>query len=195
LAMCQLTPGNAEWIFTKIKSKTTESEPIASHSTIYNETITTHTAKSKTIVPCWSETFAPHSLFQTKTIGPCSTRQSETIKTCSTNHIKQNKSSPTFLLVIASVKNNNALSFGDKSSRTFKLVVASIKNKDSKGPTNDSPAKQRPVPNNDPAITYQSFLQSLHLPEIATVIEDLVCDNSLSHPNTSFKLIVDSEGA
>jgi hypothetical protein len=37
-------------------------------------------------------------------------------------------------LVVASILNNNALSFDDKSSTTFKLVVASIKNEDSKGP-------------------------------------------------------------
>jgi hypothetical protein len=55
-------------------------------------------------------------------------------------------------LVVASISNNNALSFDDKSSAMFKLVVASVTNEFSKGPTNDSPAKQHPVPNDNPAI-------------------------------------------
>ena len=79
----------------------------------------------------------------------------------STNQINQDKSSVMFKLVVASVLNNNALSFNDKSSSTFKLVVAFITNKFSKGPRNDSPAKQRPVSNEDPAI--ESSLQ-LHFP-------------------------------
>ncbi len=70
----------------------------------------------------------------------------------STNQINQDKSSATFKLVVASVSNNNALSFNDKSSSTFKLVVASVTNEFSKGPTIDSPAKQCPVPNDNPAI-------------------------------------------
>jgi hypothetical protein len=42
----------------------------------------------------------------------------------------------------------------------FKLVVVSVTNKFSKGPTNDSPAKQHPVSNDDPEI--ESSLQ-LHV--------------------------------
>jgi hypothetical protein len=64
-------------------------------------------------------------------------------------------------VVVASVLNNNALPFGDKASTKFKRVVASVKNKDSKGPTNDSPAKQHPDPNNNPAIMmgyYANFM-------------------------------------
>jgi hypothetical protein len=64
-------------------------------------------------------------------------------------------------LVVASVSNNNALSFNDKSSATFKLVVVSVTNKFSKGPTNDSRANQRPVSNDDPTI--ENSLQ-LHIP-------------------------------
>jgi hypothetical protein len=74
-------------------------------------------------------------------------------------------------LVAASVSNNNALSFNDKSSSTFKLVVASVTNEFSKGPTIDSPAKQRPVPNDDPAI--ESSLQ-LCLPMIIASIQQLI---------------------
>ena len=62
------------------------------------------------------------------------------------------KPSSIFQLVVASVSNNNALSFGDKSTTASKLVVASVKNEDSNGQTNDSPAKQCPVPKDDPAI-------------------------------------------
>jgi hypothetical protein len=83
-------------------------------------------------------------------------------------------------LVVASLLNNNALSFGDKSSTTFKLVVASIKNKDSKGPTNGIPAKQRPDPKDDPA--FESSLR-LYTAPIATFIWHEAFDNSLSrHP-------------
>jgi hypothetical protein len=70
----------------------------------------------------------------------------------STNQFNQDKSSATFKLVVASVSNNNALSFNDKSSSTFKLVVVSVINKFSNGPTNDTPAKQHPVSNDVPAI-------------------------------------------
>jgi hypothetical protein len=45
------------------------------------------------------------------------------------------------------------------------LVVVSVTNKFSKGPTNDSPAKQRPVSNDDPAI--ESSLQ-LYVPMTLT---------------------------
>jgi hypothetical protein len=51
------------------------------------------------------------------------------------SYIKQDKFTSIFQLVVASVLNNNALSFGDKSTTTFKLVVASVKNTDSKGLT------------------------------------------------------------
>jgi hypothetical protein len=44
-----------------------------------------------------------------------------------------------------------ASSFDGKSSAMFKLVVASVRNEDFKGQMNDSPAKQRPVSNGDPA--------------------------------------------
>jgi hypothetical protein len=47
------------------------------------------------------------------------------------------------------------------------LVVASVKNEDSKGQTNDSPAKQRPVPNDDPAIVISS---QLYVPMISTLL-------------------------
>jgi hypothetical protein len=70
----------------------------------------------------------------------------------STNQFNQDKSYATFKLVVASVSNNNVLSFNDKSSSTFKLVVVSVINKFSNGLTNDSPAKQRPVSYDDPAI-------------------------------------------
>jgi hypothetical protein len=83
----------------------------------------------------------------------------------STNQFNRDKSSSTFKLVVASVSNNNALSFYDKSSSTFKLVVVSITNEFSKGPTNDSPVKQRPVSNDDPAI--ERYLQ-LHIPMTLT---------------------------
>ena len=43
-------------------------------------------------------------------------------------------------------------SFDDKSSATLKLAVAFIRNEDFKGQTNDSPAKQCPVSNDNPAI-------------------------------------------
>jgi hypothetical protein len=49
------------------------------------------------------------------------------------SHIKRDKSTPTFQLVVASVSNNNALSFYDKSSSKFQLVVASVANECSKG--------------------------------------------------------------
>jgi hypothetical protein len=89
----------------------------------------------------------------------------------STNQINQDKSSAMFKLVVASVSNNNALSFNDKSSSTFKLVVASITNEFSKGQTIDSPAKQRSVPNDDPAI--ESSLQ-LYIPMIIASIRQLI---------------------
>jgi hypothetical protein len=89
----------------------------------------------------------------------------------STNQINQDKSSATFKLVAASVSNNNALSFNDKSSSTFMLVVASITNEFLKGQTIDSPAKQRPVPNDDPAI--ESSLQ-LQVPMIIASIRQLI---------------------
>jgi hypothetical protein len=88
-----------------------------------------------------------------------------------TIHIKQDKSTPTFQLVVASVSNNNALSFDDKSSAMFKLVVASVTNEFSKGSTNDSPAKQRPIPNDGPAI--ENNLQ-LHVPMIVASIWKLI---------------------
>jgi hypothetical protein len=68
-------------------------------------------------------------------------------------------------------KTNNALSFNDMPSSTFQLVVTSLTNEFSKGPTNDSPAKQRPVPNHDPAI--ESSLQ-LHVPMIVESIWQLM---------------------
>jgi hypothetical protein len=74
-------------------------------------------------------------------------------------------------LVVASVLNNNALSFDDKSSAMFKLVVTSVTNEFLKGTTNDSPAKQHPVPNDDHAIG--SSLQ-LHVPTIVASIWQLV---------------------
>jgi hypothetical protein len=89
----------------------------------------------------------------------------------STNQINQDKSSATFKLVVASFLDNNALSFNDKSSFTFKLVVASITHEFLKGPTIDSPAKQRPIPNDDPAI--ESSLQ-LHIPMIIASIQQLI---------------------
>jgi len=49
------------------------------------------------------------------------------------SHIKRDKSTPTFQLVVASVSNNNALSFYDKSSSKFQLVVASVTKECSKG--------------------------------------------------------------
>ncbi len=75
--------------------------------------------------------------------------------------IESCETSPIFQLVVASVSNINALSFGDKSSATFKLVVASVTNKFSTGPTNDSPAKQHLVPNDDSAT--ESSLQHIYL--------------------------------
>jgi hypothetical protein len=97
---------------------------------------------------------------------------------------KQISSAKTALKVTAEMqlsadsnKINNASSFNNKSSSAFKLVVASITNEFSKGQTNDSPAKQCPVPNNDPAI--ESSLQ-LHIPMIATSIWYEVFDIYLS---------------
>jgi len=49
------------------------------------------------------------------------------------SHIKRDQSTPTFQLVVASVSNNNALSFNDKSSSKYQLVVASVENECSKG--------------------------------------------------------------
>jgi len=83
----------------------------------------------------------------------------------STNQFNRDKSSATFKLVVASVSNNNALSFNDKSSSTFKLDVVSVINKFLNGPTNASPAKQHPVSNDDPAI--ERSLQ-LHVPMTLT---------------------------
>jgi hypothetical protein len=59
-----------------------------------------------------------------------------------------------------------ASSFDNKSSAMLKLVVASVRNEDFKGQTNDSPAKQRPVSNDNPAI--EISLQ-LCVPMIPTV--------------------------
>ena len=44
----------------------------------------------------------------------------------SKNQIKQDKSTPTFQLVVASVSNNNASYFDDMPSSTFQSVVASV---------------------------------------------------------------------
>jgi hypothetical protein len=85
--------------------------------------------------------------------------------------INQDKSSDTFKFVVASVSNNNALSFNAKSSSTFKLVDASVTNKFPKGPTNDSPAKQHSVSNYNPAIE-NSF--QLHVPMIKASIQQLI---------------------
>jgi hypothetical protein len=57
------------------------------------------------------------------------------------------------------------------------LVVASVTNEFSKGQTNDSPAKQCPVPNKDPA-NENSF--QLHVPMIALSIWYEVFDINLS---------------
>jgi hypothetical protein len=59
-----------------------------------------------------------------------------------------------------------ASSFDDKSSATFKLVVASLRNEYFKCQTNDSPAKQRPVSNDNPAI---DISLQLCVPMIPTV--------------------------
>ncbi len=58
-------------------------------------------------------------------------KKSESI--VSYSHIKRDKSTPTFHLVVASISNNKALSFNDKSSSKFQLLVASIANEYSKG--------------------------------------------------------------
>jgi hypothetical protein len=71
----------------------------------------------------------------------------------------------------ADAKTNNALSLRHMASSTLQLVVASIINEFSKGPTIDSPAKQRPVPNDDPAI--ESSLQLL-VPMIIASIRQLI---------------------
>ena len=89
----------------------------------------------------------------------------------SSNQINRDKSSATFKLVVASVSNNNALSFNDKSSSTFKLVVASVTNEFSKGPTHASPAKQRPVSNDD--LAFARSLQ-LHVPMTRASIWHLI---------------------
>jgi hypothetical protein len=101
----------------------------------------------------------------------------------STNQFNRDKSSATFKLVVASVSNNNALSFNDKSSSTFKLVVVSVINKFSNGPTNNSPAKQRPVSNDDPVI--QRSLQ-LHVPMTLTFERSI-------EASSIFQLIVGSK--
>jgi hypothetical protein len=49
-----------------------------------------------------------------------------------------------------------AFLFSDKPSSTYWLVVASVRNEDFNG--HDSPAKQRPVPNDDPAIEISLWL-------------------------------------
>ncbi len=69
--------------------------------------------------------------------------------------------------VDADAKTNNALSFRHTASSTLQLVVASITNEFSKGPTIDSPAKQRPVPKDDPAI--ESSLQ----PQVPMIIASI----------------------
>jgi hypothetical protein len=51
------------------------------------------------------------------------------------SHIIRDQSTPTFQLVVASVSNNNALSFNDNSSSKYQLVVASVENECSKGPS------------------------------------------------------------
>ena len=54
--------------------------------------------------------------------------------TCNVNKsIQLRQIFATFKLVVASVSNNNALSFYDKSSSKFQLVVASVANECSKG--------------------------------------------------------------
>ena len=50
----------------------------------------------------------------------------------SSSHIKRDKSTPTFKLVVASVSNINASSFNDKPSSKFQLVAAPVTNEFSK---------------------------------------------------------------
>ena len=57
------------------------------------------------------------------------------------SHIKRDKSTPTFQLVVAFVSNNNALSFNGQSSSKFQLVVASVANECSKGDVKSQPIK------------------------------------------------------
>ena len=58
------------------------------------------------------------------------------------SHIKRDKSTPTFQLVVASISNNNALYFNDKPSSKFQLVVASVTNEFSKGLSKKQPTVQ-----------------------------------------------------
>jgi hypothetical protein len=58
------------------------------------------------------------------------------------SHIKRDKSTPTFQLVVASISNNNALYFNDKPSSKFQLVVASVTNEFSKCLSKKQPTVQ-----------------------------------------------------
>jgi hypothetical protein len=60
--------------------------------------------------------------------------------------------------------------FGDKPSSTNWLVVASVNNEDFKGQTNDSPAKQRPVPNDNPAIEISLQLCIPMIPNVSATL-------------------------
>jgi hypothetical protein len=83
---------------------------------------------------------------ESKPITSHSTIQREPNTSCSTNQIKQDESSATFKLVVASISKNYALSFDDKSSATLKLVVASVTNEDLKGSPNGSLARFEQLP-------------------------------------------------
>jgi hypothetical protein len=146
------------------KSKKTESEPIASRSTIQREPHISH----------------------------------------STNQIKQNESSATFKLVVASVSKKYALSFVDKSSATLKLVVASVTNKDLKGSTNGS-LEQLPVGVSVPPTFFNGKISSIFQLVVAFVANKYKHDGISRHSpaenglrlldGNNIKLIVDSEGA
>jgi hypothetical protein len=76
-----------------------------------------------------------------------------------------------------------ALSFRHTASSTLQLIVASVTNEFSKGPTIDSPAKQRPVPKDNPAIESVGFIQKFQ----SRLQKDLV-NLSLSNAFSTAKL-------
>ena len=136
-----------------------------------------------------------------------STIQREPNISRSTDQIKQDESSATFKLVVASVSKNYALSFDDNSSATLKLVVASVTNEDLKGSTNGSLAcfEQLPVGATVAPTFFNGKITSIFQLVVAFVANKYKHDGINRHPSKEnglrlfdkkhIKLIVDSEGA
>ena len=121
--------------------------------------------------------------------------------------IKQDESSATFKLVVASVLTNNTLSFDDSVERfsaRFKLVVASVPNKDLKGSTNGN-LKQLPVGVSVAPTFFNGKISSI-IQLVVTFVANKYNHNGISRHSlaenglrlfdeNNIKLIVDSEGA